>query len=102
MGAVAGVVGIEGGVVSGDGNLELSGVGASDWIRRHAKHYRQVRLPRSRTVNNARRLVDDWFDPIEAGVRDRVREFIQAMIEGELDAAIMRPRYGLASTVVER
>ena len=31
-------------------------------------------------------LFDDWFDPIEAGVRDRVREFIQAMVEGELDA----------------
>ena len=26
-------------------------------------------------------LLDDWFDPIEAGLRDRVREFIQAMIE---------------------
>jgi hypothetical protein len=22
-------------------------------------------------------LLDDWFDPIEAGLRDRVREFIQ-------------------------
>ena len=39
-------------------------------------------------------LFDDWFDPIEAGVRDRVREFIQAMVEGELDAALMPPRYG--------
>jgi putative transposase len=39
-------------------------------------------------------LFDDWFDPIETGVRDRVREFIQAMVEGELDAALMRPRYG--------
>jgi hypothetical protein len=37
-------------------------------------------------------LFDDWFDPIEAGVRDRVREFIQAMVEGELDSALMRPR----------
>jgi putative transposase len=37
---------------------------------------------------------DDWFDPIEAGVRDRVRGFIQAMIEGELDERLMRPRYG--------
>ena len=37
---------------------------------------------------------DDWFDPIEAGVRDRVRGFIQAMIEGELDETLMRPRYG--------
>ena len=26
-------------------------------------------------------LLDDWFDPIEAGLRDRVREFIQVMIE---------------------
>jgi hypothetical protein len=29
-------------------------------------------------------LFDDWFDPIEAQVRDRVRGFIHAMIEGEL------------------
>ena len=27
-------------------------------------------------------------------MRDRVREFIQAMIEGELEAALSRPRYG--------
>jgi transposase-like protein len=38
-------------------------------------------------------LFDDWFDPIEAGVRDRVREFIHAMIEGELDMSLSRPRY---------
>ena len=42
-------------------------------------------------------LFDDWFDPIEAGVRNRVREFIHAMVEGELDAALMRPRYGRRS-----
>ena len=30
-------------------------------------------------------LFDNWFDPIEAGLRDRVREFIHAMVEGELD-----------------
>ncbi len=39
-------------------------------------------------------LLEDWFDPIETGLRDRVREFIQAMIEGELEAALSRPRYG--------
>ena len=39
-------------------------------------------------------LFEDWFDPIEAGVRDRVREFIQAMVEGELDTTLMRRRYG--------
>jgi len=38
-------------------------------------------------------LFDNWFDPIEAGLRDRVREFIHAMIEGELDIALLRPRY---------
>jgi len=43
-------------------------------------------------------LFDDWFDPIEAGVRDRVREFIQAMVEGELDATLMRRRYGRRPT----
>src|SRR5215472_18047944 len=39
-------------------------------------------------------LLEDWFDPIEAGLRERVREFIQAMIESELEAALVRPRYG--------
>jgi len=38
-------------------------------------------------------LFDNWFDPIEAGLRDRVREFIHGMIEGELDIALSRPRY---------
>ena len=38
-------------------------------------------------------LFDDRFDPIEACVRERVREFIGAMIEGELDATLLRPRY---------
>ena len=37
-------------------------------------------------------LLDDWFDPIEAGLRERVREFIQGMIEAELEAAPSRPR----------
>jgi hypothetical protein len=35
-------------------------------------------------------LFDNWFDPIEAGLRDRVREFIHAMVEGELDMALSR------------
>ena len=39
-------------------------------------------------------LFDDWFEPIQAGLRDRVREFIHAMVEGELDEALARPRYG--------
>jgi transposase-like protein len=38
-------------------------------------------------------LFDDWFDPIEAQVRERVRGFIQAIIESELDETLQRPRY---------
>src|SRR6266702_895845 len=45
-------------------------------------------------AETAPHLFDNWFDPIEAGVRARVRDFIQAMIEGELETALSRPRYG--------
>ena len=38
-------------------------------------------------------LFENWFDPIEAAVRDRVHGFIQAMIEAELDEALSRTRY---------
>jgi transposase-like protein len=47
----------------------------------------------SQPQNDAVHLFNDWFDPIEAGIRDRVRGFIHAMIEGELDIALSRPRY---------
>ena len=36
---------------------------------------------------------DDWFDPLEAGVRTRVRGFIEGILEAELDAALGRDRY---------
>jgi transposase-like protein len=39
-------------------------------------------------------LFDDWFDPIEFGVRSRVRDFIETMMEEELDSVLSRPRYG--------
>jgi putative transposase len=38
-------------------------------------------------------VFDNWFDPIETGVRERVREFIEAMVEAELEAVLSRPRY---------
>jgi putative transposase len=38
-------------------------------------------------------LLDEWFDPIEAGLRDRVRDLIQTMMESELEAVLSRPRY---------
>ena len=36
---------------------------------------------------------DHWFDPIEAGLRDRAREFLHAMLEAELDEVLDRSRY---------
>ena len=35
----------------------------------------------------------DWSDPIEDGVRGRVRAFIEAILEEELEAALGRGRY---------
>ena len=39
-------------------------------------------------------LFDNWFDAIEDGVRSRVRDFIEAMLEEELSQTLARPRYG--------
>ena len=47
-------------------------------------------------TDTAAQLFDDWFDPIEDGVRERVRGFIEELIRCELDAALSRPRYGRA------
>ncbi|WP_245313280.1 transposase, partial [Bradyrhizobium macuxiense] len=41
----------------------------------------------------APQLFDDWFDPIEGAVRERVREFIEELIRDELDTLLARPRY---------
>ena len=46
------------------------------------------------TTQSNSHLFDDWFDPIETGIRDRVRELIEEMIRSELDAVLSRPRYG--------
>jgi len=40
---------------------------------------------------------DAWFDPIEAGVRDRVRGFIEELLEEELTAALGRSRHERAA-----
>lgn len=34
-----------------------------------------------------------WFDPLEAGVRERIRGFIETLLEDELSAALGRSRY---------
>jgi transposase-like protein len=38
-------------------------------------------------------LGEDWFDPIEVGIRGRVRGFIEELIEEELSEALGRARY---------
>ena len=43
------------------------------------------------------KLFDNWFDPIETELRTKVRGFIEAMIEEELEMALARPRYGRRS-----
>jgi putative transposase len=45
-------------------------------------------------TETASHLFDNWFDPIESGIRERVRGFIEEMIRAELDDVLARPRYG--------
>jgi putative transposase len=49
-------------------------------------------LPQCET-DAAEHVIDKWFDPIEAGLRDRAREFLEAMFEAELDEVLARSRY---------
>ena len=49
-------------------------------------------LPQSE-IETAEHLFNNWFDPIEAGLRNRAREFLQAMLEAELDESLARSRY---------
>ena len=49
-------------------------------------------LPQS-GIETTEPLFDGWFDPIEAGLRDRAREFLQAMLEAELEETLARSRY---------
>jgi len=49
-------------------------------------------LPQSE-IETTERLFDNWFDPIEANLRARARDFLQAMLEAELEEVLARPRY---------
>jgi putative transposase len=49
-------------------------------------------LPQSE-IETTERLFDNWFDPIEALLRERAREFVQELLEAELDAVLARSRY---------
>ena len=42
-------------------------------------------------------LGTDWFDPVESGIRQQIRSFLQGMLEEELAAALGRIRYGRAA-----
>ena len=88
-GAVAGLVGIEGGVVSEVINLESSGVEA-----RTGDHAMTRDTTKTAACSVDEVLFDNWFDPIESALRDRARNFIEELIHGELTAALDRPRYG--------
>src|SRR3954467_15011236 len=46
-------------------------------------------------------LGEDWFDPLEAGVRTRIRSFIEELLEAELEAALGRTRYERGRTPEE-
>jgi hypothetical protein len=41
------------------------------------------------TTESNSHLFDGWFDPIETGIRDRVRGLIEEMICGELAAVLL-------------
>jgi len=49
-------------------------------------------LPQSETDATGH-LIDNWFDPIEVVLRDRAREFLEAMFEAELEGVLARSRY---------
>ena len=44
-------------------------------------------------------LGEDWFDPLESGVRRHIRSFIEGILEEELSAALGRSRYGRSGRV---
>jgi hypothetical protein len=54
-------------------------------------HIRTSCLPQSE-IETSSHLFDSEFDPIEAGLRNRVRDFLQAMLEAELDEMLAPPR----------
>ena len=50
-------------------------------------------MPTPSSTEGEQFLCDDWFDPLENGVRTRIRGFIEELLEAELDAALGRGRY---------
>jgi putative transposase len=48
---------------------------------------------RQSAIETTAHLFDNWFDPIEAELRGRAREFLQAIFEAELEDTLARSRY---------
>jgi putative transposase len=55
-------------------------------------HSTKPLLPQSE-IETCEQLIDNQLDPIEAVLRDRVRELLEAMLEAELDETLARVRY---------
>src|SRR5215217_3675186 len=62
----------------------------------------QRRLRAAGAAETALFLGEDWFDPLEAAVRTRIRSFIEELLEAELDAALGRKRYARGRTPEKR
>jgi putative transposase len=80
----------EGGVISSLVQQAIPAHAGGDYAM--TSHSTTSCLPQSET-ETAEYVFDCWFDPIEAGLRDRAREFLQAMLEAELDEVLARSRY---------
>src|SRR5437868_2190741 len=100
-GPVAGLVGIEGRVVSGVINLESPALKCrpGDHAMKNVTSKPELSHP---AIESNSHLFDDWFDPIEDMIRGQVRGLIEEMIRGELDATLSRPRYGRAGHSEDR
>jgi hypothetical protein len=81
---------IEGGVTSSLMQQAIPAQAGGDYAM--TSHSTMPDLPQSET-ETAVHLFDNWFDPIEAGLRDRIHELLQAMLEAELDQVLERSRY---------
>src|SRR5450432_1994094 len=57
--------------------------------------------PSAGAATSALFVGENWFDPLEAAVRGRIRGFIEALLEEELAGVLARPRYARAEPGVD-
>jgi putative transposase len=57
--------------------------------------------PSAGTATSALFVGENWFDPLEAAVRGRIRGFIEALLEEELAGVLARQRYARAEPGVD-